>query len=169
MRRSMPFASKTSTGRVISRWTRSARRCRATATTSSSGVHHHCDGSTVGPEEVMGEYIDDAETIVEDGIDPAKMFTIWEGFGTHEGDAMVECSDLVDLHPDGHRAVSHHSLLWTRTTSGGPVHVRAGGLMLSTAREVQGNGPVPGGFPLRPDGLSASRSSTTDSGTSRRL
>ena len=39
-----------------------------------------CDGSTVWTyEPEMGEcYIDDAETIAEDGIDPAKMFTIWE-------------------------------------------------------------------------------------------
>jgi len=39
-----------------------------------------CDGRTVWTyEPEMGEcYIDDAETIAEDGVDPARMFTIWE-------------------------------------------------------------------------------------------
>ena len=75
-----------------------------------------CDGSTVWTyEPEMGEcYIDDAETIAEDGIDPAKMFTIWEeGFKKAlKGDAVVgdRAVTRVDLHPDGAQESSFHTI-----------------------------------------------------------
>ena len=75
-----------------------------------------CDGKTVWTyEPEMGEcYIDDAETIAEDGVDPAKMFTIWEdgfkkvwkGTETLDGQALVR----IDLHPDGAEERSFHTI-----------------------------------------------------------
>ena len=75
-----------------------------------------CDGKTVWTyEPEMGEcYIDDAETIAEDGVDPAKMFTIWEdgfkkvwkGTETLDGQALVR----IDLHPDGAEESSFHTI-----------------------------------------------------------
>ena len=75
-----------------------------------------CDGKTVWTyEPEMGEcYIDDAQTIAEDGVDPAKMFTIWEdgfkkvwkGTETLDGQALVR----IDLHPDGAEESSFHTI-----------------------------------------------------------
>ena len=75
-----------------------------------------CDGMTVWTyEPEMGEcYIDDAETIAEDGIDPARMFTIWEeGFKkVMKGDAKLgdRLVQRVDLHPDGSEDRSFHTI-----------------------------------------------------------
>lgn len=75
-----------------------------------------CDGRTVWTyEPEMGEcYIDDAETIAEDGVDPARMFTIWEdGFKkvwkgeVGEGGRMLT---RIDLHPDGAEERSFHTI-----------------------------------------------------------
>lgn len=75
-----------------------------------------CDGQTVWTyEPEMGEcYIDDAEVIAEDGVDPAKMFTIWEdgfkkvwkGEVTEEGRVLSR----VDLHPEGAEERSFHTI-----------------------------------------------------------
>lgn len=74
------------------------------------------DGMTVWTyEPEMGEcYIDDAEVIAEDGIDPAKMFTIWEdGFKkVSKGDAEVDgqvCA-RIDLHPEGSEDKGFHTI-----------------------------------------------------------
>ena len=75
-----------------------------------------CDGRTVWTyEPEMGEcYVDDAETIAEDGIDPAKMFTIWEdGFKkVMKGESDIDGRRLtrVDLHPDGAEEQSFHTI-----------------------------------------------------------
>ncbi len=75
-----------------------------------------CDGRTVWTyEPEMGEcYIDDAETIAEDGVDPAKMFTIWEhGFKkVWKGPVEVEGSSLsrIDLHPTSAEEKSFHTI-----------------------------------------------------------
>ncbi len=75
-----------------------------------------CDGNTVWTyEPEMGEcYIDDAETIAEDGVDPAQMFTIWEadfkkvwkGESESEGRMLAR----VDLHPTGAEERSFHTI-----------------------------------------------------------
>lgn len=75
-----------------------------------------CDGQTVWTyEPEMGEcYVDDAETIAEDGIDPARMFTIWE-----EGFTKVMKGDFelgnrkvqrVDLHPQNADDRGYHTI-----------------------------------------------------------
>ena len=75
-----------------------------------------CDGETVWTyEPEMGEcYIDDAETIAEDGVDPARMFTIWEeGFKkVWKGEEEWEGKSLVrvDLYPDGAEERSFHTI-----------------------------------------------------------
>jgi outer membrane lipoprotein-sorting protein len=75
-----------------------------------------CDGQTVWTyEPEMGEcYVDDAETIAEDGIDPARMFTIWEdGFKkVWKGPTDIDGRTLsrVDLHPDGADQRSFHTI-----------------------------------------------------------
>lgn len=75
-----------------------------------------CDGQTVWTyEPEMGEcYIDDAEVIAEDGVDPAKMFTIWEdGFKkVWKGEVTEDGRSLsrVDLHPDGAEERSFHTI-----------------------------------------------------------
>jgi outer membrane lipoprotein-sorting protein len=75
-----------------------------------------CDGETVWTYEPdMGEcYIDDAETIAEDGVDPARMFTIWEeGFKkVWKGEEEWEGKSLVrvDLYPDGSEERSFHTI-----------------------------------------------------------
>ena len=75
-----------------------------------------CDGQTVWTyEPEMGEcYVDDAETIAEDGIDPARMFTIWEeGFkkvlkGPQRlGDVTLT---RVDLYPTGSEEQGYHTI-----------------------------------------------------------
>ena len=63
----------------------------------------------------MGEcYIDDAETIAEDGVDPAQMFTIWEsGFKkVWKGESESEGKTVarVDLHPTGAEERSFHTI-----------------------------------------------------------
>ena len=74
------------------------------------------DGETVWTyEPEMGEsYIDDAETIAEDGVDPARMFTIWEeGFRkVWKGETEVGGQSLVriDLHPAGADERSFHTI-----------------------------------------------------------
>ncbi len=74
------------------------------------------DGMTVWTyEPEMGEcYIDDAEVIAEDGIDPAKMFTIWEdGFKkVFKGDATLdgETFTRIDLHPEGAEDKGFHTI-----------------------------------------------------------
>lgn len=75
-----------------------------------------CDGITVWTyEPEMGEcYIDDAGAIAEDGVDPAKMFTIWEdgfkkvwkGEVTEKGRVLSR----VDLHPEGSEERSFHTI-----------------------------------------------------------
>ena len=75
-----------------------------------------CDGSTVWTyEPEMGEcYIDDAETIAEDGVDPARMFTIWEeGFKkVWKGELEMDGRKLtqVDLYPMGAEDRSFHTI-----------------------------------------------------------
>jgi len=75
-----------------------------------------CDGRTVWTyEPEMGEcYIDDAETIAEDGIDPARMFTIWEeGFKkVMKGEATLGGRPVkrVDLHPERVDDRSFHTI-----------------------------------------------------------
>jgi outer membrane lipoprotein-sorting protein len=75
-----------------------------------------CDGSTVWTyEPEMGEcYIDDAETIAEDGVDPAQMFTIWEADfkKVWKGELESEGRTLarVDLHPTGAEERSFHTI-----------------------------------------------------------
>ena len=95
------------------------------------GDHYHLrlgqytiisDGSTVWTyEPEMGEcYIDEAEVVAEDDIDPAKMFTIWEeGFKKiYKGptDLDGQAVTRVDLHPDGaeDKGFPHHSVLHRR-------------------------------------------------------
>ncbi len=83
-----------------------------------------CDGSTVWTyEPEMGEcYIDDAETIAEDGVDPARMFTIWEERASRKcGRASLEIGGEEagagwTLHPTGSRGAqfSHDSVLHRR-------------------------------------------------------
>ena len=74
------------------------------------------DGQTVWTHEPeMGEcYVDDAEVIAEDGIDPASMFTIWEsGFKkVMKGEENVGGLTLVrvDLHPEGEEESSFHTI-----------------------------------------------------------
>ena len=74
------------------------------------------DGETVWTyEPEMGEcYIDDAEAIAEDGVDPARMFTIWEeGFRkVWKGESEVDGRSLVriDLHPAGADERSFHTI-----------------------------------------------------------
>ena len=74
------------------------------------------DGETVWTyEPEMGEcYIDDAEAIAEDGVDPARMFTIWEeGFRkVWKGETEVEGKNMVriDLHPTGADERSFHTI-----------------------------------------------------------
>ena len=74
------------------------------------------DGETVWTyEPEMGEcYIDDAESIAEDGVDPARMFTIWEeGFRkVWKGESEVDSRALVriDLHPTGADERSFHTI-----------------------------------------------------------
>lgn len=74
------------------------------------------DGETVWTyEPEMGEcYIDDAETIAEDGVDPARMFTIWEeGFKkVWKGEEVWQGKSLarVDLYPDGSEERSFHTI-----------------------------------------------------------
>ena len=74
------------------------------------------DGETVWTyEPEMGEcYIDDAESIAEDGVDPARMFTIWEeGFRkVWKGESEVDGRALVriDLHPTGADERSFHTI-----------------------------------------------------------
>ena len=74
------------------------------------------DGLTVWTyEPEMGEcYIDDAEAIAEDGVDPARMFTIWEeGFRkVWKGETEVEGKNMVrtDLHPTGADERSFHTI-----------------------------------------------------------
>ena len=75
-----------------------------------------CDGITVWTyEPEMGEcYIDDAETIAEDGVDPARMFTIceegckkvWKGEVESDGKQLSR----VDLHPIGADDRSFHTI-----------------------------------------------------------
>lgn len=75
-----------------------------------------CDGETVWTyEPEMGEcYVDDAETIAEDGIDPARMFTIWEeGFtkvmkGPEKRDGVL--LTRVDLYPVGAKEEGYHAI-----------------------------------------------------------
>jgi len=75
-----------------------------------------CDGITVWTyEPEMGEcYIDDAETIAEDGVDPARMFTIWEeGFKkVWKGEVELDGKkrSRVDLHPLGAEDRSFHTI-----------------------------------------------------------
>ena len=75
-----------------------------------------CDGRTVwtyDPE--MGEcYVDDADAIAEDGIDPARMFTIWEeGFKkTLKGEENLDGKTVarVDLNPTGAKDNGYHTI-----------------------------------------------------------
>lgn len=75
-----------------------------------------CDGNTVWTyEPEMGEcYIDDAEVISEDGVDPARMFTIWEeGFkkvwkGKEERDGRL--LTRIDLHPESAEDNGFHTI-----------------------------------------------------------
>ena len=75
-----------------------------------------CDGQTVWTyEPEMGEcYIDDAETVAEDGVDPARMFTIWEdGFKkVWKGEVEMEGKSYsrVDLHPEGAEDRGYHTI-----------------------------------------------------------
>ena len=75
-----------------------------------------CDGQTVWTyEPEMGEcYVDDAETIAEDGIDPARMFTIWEeGFTkVMKGDVQLGKRQVkrVDLHPESAEDRGYHTI-----------------------------------------------------------
>lgn len=75
-----------------------------------------CDGQTVWTyEPEMGEcYVDDAEVIAEDGVDPAQMFTIWEdGFKQVWKGEVTEAGrslSRVDLHPDGAEERSFHTI-----------------------------------------------------------
>lgn len=75
-----------------------------------------CDGQTVWTyEPEMGEcYIDDAETVAEDGVDPARMFTIWEdGFKkVWKGEVEMEgkAYSRVDLHPEGAEDRGFHTI-----------------------------------------------------------
>ena len=75
-----------------------------------------CDGQTVWTyEPEMGEcYIDDAETVAEDGVDPARMFTIWEdGFKkVWKGEVEMEGKiySRVDLHPEGAEDRGYHTI-----------------------------------------------------------
>lgn len=73
-----------------------------------------CDGQTVWTyEPEMGEcYIDDAEAIAEDGVDPARMFTIWEeGFKkSWKGEDAATGWIRVDLHPEGGEEQSFHTI-----------------------------------------------------------
>lgn len=76
------------------------------------------DGRTVWTLEAeMGEcYIDDAEEIAADGMDPSKMFTIWEsGFQkTWKGKVDLDGRELVriDLYPEDKSASYHTIQLW---------------------------------------------------------
>jgi outer membrane lipoprotein-sorting protein len=76
------------------------------------------DGRTVWTLETdMGEcYIDDAEEISDDGMDPSKMFTIWEsGFQkTWKGEVDLDGQELVriDLYPEDKSASYHTIQLW---------------------------------------------------------
>jgi outer membrane lipoprotein-sorting protein len=71
------------------------------------------DGVTVWTVDTeMGEcYIDDAEEIAADGMNPAKMFTIWEtGFRkVWKGEVMVDGEELVrvDLYPEDEGSSFH--------------------------------------------------------------
>ena len=115
-----------------------------------------CDGMTVWTyEPEMGEcYIDDAETIAEDGIDPARMFTIWEeGFkkvmksDAKLGDRLVQ---RVDLHPDGSEDRSFHTIqCYIDPTSLEVVQLivkgREGTDVEYRIDEFEGNGNIPEG------------------------
>lgn len=75
-----------------------------------------CDGQTVWTyEPEMGEcYVDDAETIAEDGIDPARMFTIWESGFTKVMKEAVQIDNRevqrVDLHPESAENRGYHTI-----------------------------------------------------------
>lgn len=75
-----------------------------------------CDGSTVWTyEPEMGEcYIDDADVIAEDGVDPARMFTIWEeGFKKvwkGEEDRGGRMLTRIDLHPESSEESGFHTI-----------------------------------------------------------
>ena len=115
-----------------------------------------CDGMTVWTyEPEMGEcYIDDAETIAEDGIDPARMFTIWEeGFKkVMKGDAKLgdRLVQRVDLHPDGSEDRSFHTIqCYIDRTSLEVVQLivkgREGTDVEYRIDEFEGNGDIPEG------------------------
>ena len=115
-----------------------------------------CDGMTVWTyEPEMGEcYIDDAETIAEDGIDPARMFTIWEeGFKkVMKGDAKLgdRLVQRVDLHPDGSEDRSFHTIqCYIDPTSLEVVQLivkgREGTDVEYRIDEFEGNGNIPEG------------------------
>ena len=114
------------------------------------------DGLTVWTyEPEMGEcYIDDAEAIAEDGIDPAKMFTIWEeGFKkVYKGGADLDGQTVtrIDLHPEGSEDKGFHTIqCFIDEASLEVVQLvvkgREGTDVVYRIAEFEGNGAIPEG------------------------
>ena len=114
------------------------------------------DGLTVWTyEPEMGEcYIDDVEAIAEDGIDPAKMFTIWEeGFKkVYKGGADLDGQAVtrIDLHPEGSEDKGFHTIqCFIDEASLEVVQLvvkgREGTDVVYRIAEFEGNGAIPEG------------------------
>jgi outer membrane lipoprotein-sorting protein len=74
------------------------------------------DGTTVWTYEVAVNdcYVEDAETIVEDGMDPSKLFTIWEDDFKNEwkGESMILGKKVsqINLYPTGEKEKPFHTI-----------------------------------------------------------
>lgn len=74
------------------------------------------DGTTVWTYEVAVNdcYVEDAETIVEDGMDPSKLFTIWEDDFKNEwkGESMILGKNVsqINLYPTGEKEKPFHTI-----------------------------------------------------------